>query len=52
VKVRADWTLPEKRAKTDLGPAALVAFRELDDALPEGELKAAVDALLAKRRDR
>lgn len=50
VKVRADWTLPEKREKTGLGPAALNAFRELDDTLPEGDLKAAVDALLARRR--
>lgn len=50
VKVRADWTLPEKREKTDLGPAALNAFRDLDNALPDGDLKAAVDALLARRR--
>jgi len=49
VKVRADWTLPEKREKADLRPAALAAFRELDQALPDGDLKAAVDALLAKR---
>ena len=52
VKVRADWTLPEKREKADLGAAALAAFRELDRELPEGDLKAAVDALLARRRGR
>lgn len=50
VKVRAEWTLPEKREKPDLGPAALNAFRDLDAELPDGDLKAAVDALLARRR--
>jgi hypothetical protein len=49
VKVRADWTLPEKREKTGMAAAGLAAFRELDRQLPEGDLKAAVDALLAKR---
>ncbi len=52
VKVRADWTVPEKREKFGLGNAALAAFRNLDEHLPEGDLKAAVDALLAKRRGR
>ncbi|MDO9227560.1 MAG: DciA family protein [Pseudomonadota bacterium] len=51
VKVRAEWTLPEKREKADLGPAALNAFRDLDAELPDGDLKMAVDALLARRRD-
>lgn len=50
VKVRADWTLPEKREKAGLGNAALSAFRELDAQLPECDLKAAVDALLSRRR--
>lgn len=50
VKVRADWTVPEKREKPGLGMAALAAFRELDAQLPDGDLKAAVDALLARRR--
>jgi hypothetical protein len=50
VKVRADWTLPEKHEKAGLGSAALAAFRDLDKELPEGDLKAAVDALLARRR--
>ena len=52
VKVRADWTLPEKHEKAGLGPAALAAFSDLDKELPEGDLKAAVDALLAKRTAR
>jgi hypothetical protein len=52
VKVRADWTLPEKREKFGMGAAALTAFKDLDEHLPEGDLKAAVDALLAKRRAR
>lgn len=50
VKVRADWTLPEKREKRDLSAAGLAAFRDLDAQLPDGDLKAAVDALLARRR--
>ncbi len=50
VKIRADWSLPEKKEKPGLGSAALTAFRELDNTLPEGDLKAAVDALLARRR--
>ncbi len=50
VKIRADWTLPEKREKRDIGAAALAAFRDLDAQLPDGDLKAAVDALLARRR--
>ncbi len=50
VKVRADWTLPEKREKAGMGAAALNAFRDLDGTLPEGDLKTAVDALLARRR--
>jgi hypothetical protein len=50
VKVRADWTVPEKREKFGMGGAALAAFRDLDEHLPEGDLKSAVDALLARRR--
>jgi hypothetical protein len=50
VKVRAEWTLPEKREKAGMGAAALNAFRDLDAHLPDGDLKAAVDALLARRR--
>lgn len=50
VKVRADWALPEKKEKAGLGMAALRAFRELDQSLPEGDLKEAVDALLKRRR--
>jgi hypothetical protein len=50
VKVRADWTMPERREKAGMGPAALAAFRALDRVLPEGDLKTAVDALLARRR--
>ncbi len=50
VKIRADWTLPEKREKRDMAAAGLAAFRDLDAQLPDGDLKAAVDALLARRR--
>ncbi len=50
VRVRADWTLPVLPEKQELPTTALRAFRELDDTLPEGDLKAAVERLLARRR--
>jgi hypothetical protein len=50
VKVRADWAEPERKAKAGMSAAGVTAFRELDDRLPEGDLKAAIDALLAHRR--
>jgi hypothetical protein len=49
VKVRADWSLPERPEKHDLPAAALGAFRELENTLPDGELKDAVERLLARR---
>jgi hypothetical protein len=50
VKVRADWSQPERPEKHDLPQAALGAFRELEHSLPEGELRDAVERLLARRR--
>ena len=50
VKVRADWSLPLRPEKRELPGAALGAFRELENTLPEGGLKAAVERLLARRR--
>ncbi len=50
VKVRADWALPEPPEKQDMPPAALTAFQSLEDSLPEGDLKDAVERLLARRR--
>lgn len=50
VKVRADWSLPERPEKHDMAAAGVEAFRELDAVLPEGGLKAAVERLLAHRR--
>lgn len=50
VRVRADWSLPEPPEKHDLSNTALQAFRELDEALPDGDLKVAVERLLARRR--
>ena len=49
VKVRADWSLPERPEKHDMPAAALGAFRELENTLPDGELKDAVERLLARR---
>ena len=50
VKVRADWSVPDKPEKQDMARAGVRAFQDLDAALPEGELKAAVERLLAHRR--
>lgn len=50
VRVRADWSQPEPPEKHDLPGTALQAFRELDESLPEGGLKEAVERLLARRR--
>lgn len=50
VKVRADWVEPERKEKAGMSAAGINAFRELDNQLPEGDLKAAIDALLARRR--
>jgi hypothetical protein len=49
VKVRADWSLPERPEKHDMPAAALGAFRELENTLPDGALKDAVERLLARR---
>ena len=50
VKVRADWVFPEPPAKQDMPSAALEAFKDLENHLPEGDLRDAVERLLARRR--
>ena len=50
VKVNADWCVPDRPAKQGLSATALDAFHELENALPEGELKDAVERLLARHR--
>lgn len=50
IKVRADWPLPEKPAKPGMSEAALTAWHSLEQALPPGELKAAVQRLLWHQR--
>jgi hypothetical protein len=50
VKVRADWSLPAPPEKQDLPKTALRAFQALDQDLPDGALKDAVERLLARRR--
>jgi len=52
VKVRADWSAPERPEKRDMSAAGVRAFRDLDAALPEGGLKAAVERLLSHHRGR
>jgi hypothetical protein len=49
VKVRADWSLPDRPEKHDMPAAALGAFRDLENSLPDGDLKNAVERLLARR---
>lgn len=50
VKVRADWCVPERPEKRDMPAAGVRAFRDLDARLPDGDLKAAIQRLLAHRR--
>lgn len=52
VRVQADWARPDRPEKPVLGRAALSAWDELDQALPDGALKAAVERLLARHRRR
>lgn len=49
VKVRADWSVPDRPEKQDMSAAGLKAFRDLDASLPDGDLKAAVERLLSRR---
>jgi len=50
VKVRADWNVPERPEKQALSATGVRAFQDLGSALPEGELKAAVERLLNHHR--
>lgn len=50
VRVQADWARPERPPKAGLGRRALAAWDELEQALPEGDLKQAVDRLIARHR--
>lgn len=50
VKVRADWSVPDRAEKQDMSRAGVQAFRDLDAALPDGDLKRAVERLLSHRR--
>lgn len=46
VKVRADWAAPDRPVKQGMNDTALSAWLALDQALPPGGLKDAVDRLL------
>ena len=52
VRVQADWARSERPQKAGLGQGALQAWDRLEHALPEGDLKVAVDRLLAHHRRR
>lgn len=51
-RVQADWARPERPEKKGLGRGALTAWDELEHELPDGDLKSAVDRLLAHHRRR
>lgn len=50
VRVQADWSRPEPREKPGLGRRALDAWDELEHELPDGDLKSAIDRLIAHHR--
>jgi uncharacterized membrane protein len=52
VRVQADWARPDKPEKSGMDRGALVAWDELEHELPDGDLKSAVDRLLAHHRRR
>lgn len=47
VRVQAGWARPDRPAKAGLGRRALAAWDELEHELPEGDLKSAIDRLIA-----
>lgn len=50
VQVRADWARPDPPAKPGLDRRALATWRAFEAALPEGDLKAAVERLVRHHR--
>lgn len=52
VRVQADWARPDRPEKAGLDRRALTAWDELEHELPDGDLKSAVDRLLAHHRKR
>lgn len=52
IKLRADWNLPPRPEKPGLDGKALQAWTELEDQLPEGGLKSAVDRLIHHHKSR
>lgn len=50
VKVRADWSLPQKPEKPGMARKGLSAWSELENQLPDGELKAAIDHLIRHQK--
>jgi hypothetical protein len=49
-RVEANWARPERPEKAGLGRGALAAWDELEHELPDGDLKSAIDRLLAHHR--
>lgn len=52
VKIRADWNVPTLAEKKDIPTAGLNAFKQLETALPDGDLKTALERLINRRRRR
>ena len=50
VKIRADWNVPPPPEKHDIPVAGLNAFQALEDSLPAGDLKTALERLINRRR--
>jgi hypothetical protein len=50
VKVRADWSLPQKPEKPGMARQGITAWAELEQKLPDGDLKAAIDHLVRHQR--
>lgn len=50
VKVMADWSRADRPEKAGLGRRALTAWDTLEQGLPDGALKAAIDRLLKHHR--
>ena len=52
VKIRADWSVPTPPEKHDIPAAGINAFKALENSLPDGDLKTALERLLSHHQRR
>ncbi|OYY94301.1 MAG: hypothetical protein B7Y41_08255 [Hydrogenophilales bacterium 28-61-23] len=52
VKIRADWSVPTPAEKQDIPTVGLNAFKQLENSLPDGALKTALERLISRRQRR